>query len=199
MIKGLGNLKGSLKTLKDLQGSLDNLDTTSPDKMMESMGIDMEQLNKDFMSSYNHKVKLHYTFDSENKTPEYAYPTDSGFDLRSNIDLELMPFGRELVPTGLYLSIPEGYEIQVRPKSGLAVKKGLSVLNTPGTVDQGYTGEIKVIIINMSNDFQNIKKGDKIAQAVLCPVVSGKHVELIKQDKIQDNDRGSNGFGSTGN
>jgi len=199
MIKGLGNLKESLKTLKDLQGSLDNLDTTSPDKMMESMGIDMEQLNKDFMSSYNHKVNLYYTFDSENKTPEYAYPTDSGFDLRSNIDLELMPFGRELVPTGLYLSIPEGYEIQVRPKSGLAIKKGLSVLNTPGTVDQGYTGEIKVIIINMSNDFQNIKKGDKIAQAVLCPVVSGKHVELIKQDKIQDNDRGSNGFGSTGN
>jgi len=199
MIKGLGNLKESLKTLKDLQGSLDNLDTTSPDKMMESMGIDMEQLNKDFMSSYNHKVKLHYTFDSENKTPEYAYPTDSGFDLRSNIDLELMPFGRELVPTGLYLSIPEGYEIQVRPKSGLAIKKGLSVLNTPGTVDQGYTGEIKVIIIKMSNDFQTIKKGDKIAQAVLCPVVSGKHVELIKQDKIKDNDRGSNGFGSTGN
>jgi dUTP pyrophosphatase len=199
MIKGLGNLKESLKTLKDLQGSLDNLDTTSPDKMMESMGIDMEQLNKDFMSSYNHKVKLHYTYDSENKTPEYAYPTDSGFDLRSNVDLEIMPFGRYLVPTGLSVNIPEGYEVQVRPKSGLAIKKGLSVLNTPGTVDQGYTGEIKVILINMSNDFQTIKKGDKIAQAVLCPVVSGKHVELIKQDKIQDNDRGSNGFGSTGN
>ena len=195
MIKGLGNLKGSLKTLKDLQGSLDNLDTTSPDKMMESMGIDMEQLNKDFMSSYNHKVKLHYTFDSENKTPEYAYPTDSGFDLRSNIDLELMPFGRELVPTGLYLSIPEGYEIQVRPKSGLAIKKGLSVLNTPGTVDQGYTGEIKVIIINMSNDFQNIKKGDKIAQVLIQPVATAT-IEEVKE--LPETNRGDKRHGSSG-
>ena len=198
MIKGLGNLKESLKTIKDLQGSLGNLDATSPEKMMESMGIDMEQLSKDFMSSYNHKVKLHYTFDSENKTPEYAYPTDSGFDLRSNVDLEIMPFGRELVPTGLYVSIPEGYEIQVRTKSGLAIKQGLTVLNSPGTVDQGYTGEVKVILMNMNNYALTVTKNQKIAQAVLCPVVSGKWINLVSSTSINQKERGSNGFGSTG-
>jgi dUTP pyrophosphatase len=103
------------------------------------------------------------------------------------------------VSTGLFLNIPEGYEIQVRPKSGLAIKKGLSVLNTPGTVDQGCTGEIKVIVINMSDLAQTIEFGDKIAQAVLCPVVSGKWVTLKRVLDINNKDRGENGFGSTGN
>src|SRR6056300_1174494 len=135
MIKGLGNLKDSLKTLKDMQGSLEGLDTSNPEKLMESMGIDMEKLSKDFMDSYNKKIKLEYTFESDNKVPTYAYPTDSGFDLRSNKKVTLGPLERDLIPTGLYVNIPEGYEIQVRPKSGLAYNKGLSVLNTPGTVD----------------------------------------------------------------
>lgn len=199
MIRGLGNLKESLKTLKDMQGSLEGLDTSDPEKLMESMGIDMEKLSKDFMDSYNKKIKLEYTFESDNKVPTYAYPTDSGFDLRSNKRVTLGPLERDLIPTGLYVNIPEGYEIQVRPKSGLAYNKGLSVLNTPGTVDQGYTGEIKVILVNLSNETQTIEVGDKVAQAVLCPVVAGKHVELIKKDKIEDKDRADNGFGSTGN
>lgn len=199
MIKGLGNLKDSLKTLKEMQGSLEGLDTSNPEKLMESMGIDMEKLSKDFMDSYNKKIKLEYTFESDNKVPTYAYPTDSGFDLRSNKRVTLGPLDRDLVPTGLYVNIPEGYEIQVRPKSGLAYNKGLSVLNTPGTVDQGYTGEIKVILVNLSNETQTIEVGDKVAQAVLCPVVAGKHVELIEKDKIEDKDRADNGFGSTGN
>ena len=199
MIKGLGNLKDSLKTLKDMQGSLEGLDTSNPEKLMESMGIDMEKLSKDFMDSYNKKIKLEYTFESDNKVPTYAYPTDSGFDLRSNKKVTLGPLERDLIPTGLYVNIPEGYEIQVRPKSGLAYNKGLSVLNTPGTVDQGYTGEIKVILVNLSNETQIIEVGDKVAQAVLCPVVAGKHVELIEKDKIEDKDRADNGFGSTGN
>jgi len=199
MIKGLGNLKDSLKTLKDMQGSLEGLDTSNPEKLMESIGIDMEKLSKDFMDSYNKKIKLEYTFESDNKVPTYAYPTDSGFDLRSNKKVTLGPLERDLIPTGLYVNIPEGYEIQVRPKSGLAYNKGLSVLNTPGTVDQGYTGEIKVILVNLSNETQTIEVGDKVAQAVLCPVVAGKHVELIEKDKIEDKDRADNGFGSTGN
>lgn len=199
MIRGLGNLKESLKTLKDMQGSLEGLDTSNPEKLMESMGIDMEKLSKDFMDSYNKKIKLEYTFESDNKLPTYAYPTDSGFDLRSNKRVTLGPLERDLIPTGLYVNIPEGYEIQVRPKSGLAYNKGLSVLNTPGTVDQGYTGEIKVILVNLSNETQTIEVGDKVAQAVLCPVVAGKHVELIEKDKIEDKDRADNGFGSTGN
>lgn len=199
MIRGLGNLKESLKTLKDMQGSLEGLDTSNPEKLMESMGIDMEKLSKDFMDSYNKKIKLEYTFESDNKLPTYAYPTDSGFDLRSNKRVTLGPLERDLIPTGLYVNIPEGYEIQVRPKSGIAYNKGLSVLNTPGTVDQGYTGEIKVILVNLSNETQTIEVGDKVAQAVLCPVVAGKHVELIEKDKIEDKDRADNGFGSTGN
>ena len=130
--------------------------------------------------------------------PSYAYPTDSGFDLHSTSDLEVGPFGRVLVPTGIKLSFQEGYEIQVRPKSGLAIKQGLTVLNTPGTVDQGYTGEIQVIVFNTNNYSVTIPKGMKIAQAVLCPVMNGKFVLLKEVENVKDKDRGDNGFGSTG-
>ena len=130
--------------------------------------------------------------------PSYAYPTDSGFDLHSTNDLEIGPFGRALVPTGIKLSFVEGFEMQVRPKSGLAIKQGLTVLNTPGTVDQGYTGEIQVIVFNTNNHTVTIPKGMKIAQAVLCPVMNGKFVLLKEVDNVKDKDRGDNGFGSTG-
>jgi dUTP pyrophosphatase len=96
------------------------------------------------------------------------------------------------------MSIPEGYEIQVRSKSGLALKQGLMVLNSPGTVDQGYTGEIQVIMFNTTKDKIKIEKGQKIAQAVLCPVVSGKWVNLVEKNKLEEKYRNSNGFGSTG-
>jgi len=99
----------------------------------------------------------------------------------------------------LFVDVPDGYEVQVRPKSGLSIKKGLSVVNTPGTVDQGYTGEIQVILINLSNETHTIDVGDKIAQAVLCPVVAGKYVNLQRVLNVEEKDRGDNGFGSTGN
>jgi dUTP pyrophosphatase len=130
--------------------------------------------------------------------PRYAYPTDSGFDLHSTEDLEIGPFGRVLVPTGLKIDIPEGTEIQVRPKSGLAIKQGLTVLNTPGTVDQGYTGEIQVIVFNTNNYSVMIPKGMKVAQAVLCPVLNGGVVNLQLVNEVGNKDRGNNGFGSTG-
>lgn len=199
MMNSFKNIKDKMKSVKDLQKLMGDIDMSDPNKMMESMGIDMNELNKTFMESHNKKIQLNYTNNSEVKNPEYAYPTDSGFDLRSTINTKIMPFGRLLIPTGLFLDIPEGYEIQVRPKSGLAIKSGLSVLNTPGTVDQGYTGEIQVIMINLSSDFQTIHIGDKIAQAVLCPVVSGKYVNLVQKENIEDKDRGDKGFGSTGN
>jgi dUTP pyrophosphatase len=151
------------------------------------------------MEQMTPKTILRYSLKSVNKEPDYAYPTDSGFDLRSNMKVTLGPLERELVPTGLYLDIPEGFEVQVRPKSGLAIKKGLSVVNTPGTVDQGYTGEIQVILINLSNETHTIEIGDKIAQAVLSPVMAGKHVTLQRVLNVDDKDRGDNGFGSTGN
>jgi dUTP pyrophosphatase len=113
-------------------------------------------------------------------------------------DFSLRSLERRLVPTGLSFDIPEGYEIQVRPKSGLSLNKGLSVLNTPGTVDSGWTDEIKVILVNLSDTTVEITKGMKIAQAVLCPVVNGGKVEFKKLDEIPSKDRNKNGFGSTG-
>jgi len=130
--------------------------------------------------------------------PKYAYPSDSGFDLHSTEDLEIGPFGRILVPTGIKVSFDEHYEIQVRPKSGLSIKQGLTVLNTPGTVDSGYNGEIKVIVFNTNNYSVVIPKGMKVGQAVLCPVVIGKFVSFEQVDNIDEKDRGDNGFGSTG-
>lgn len=193
MIGKINEFRDSLKTLKELEKNILDLDIESFNN------INVDDLNKVFINNFKQKVKLRYRLDSENTEPMYAYETDSGFDLRANETVKLSPFGRALIPTGLYLDVPEKCEIQVRPKSGLAIKKGLSVLNTPGTVDFGYTGEIKVIVFNFNDTEQIIYKGDKIAQAVVCPVIQGKEIDLIRVDKIEEKDRNENGFGSTGN
>ena len=164
----------------------------------ELFGMSMEEMNEGHMTMLKTKTVGVELLSNDTKFPSYAYPSDSGFDLYSTIEHNIPPFGRALIPTGLKLSIPEEYEIQVRPKSGLALKQGLTVLNTPGTVDQGYTGEIQVIVFNTNNETVTISKGMKIAQAVLCPVVSGKYVSLELVEKVEDKDRGDNGFGSTG-
>jgi len=130
--------------------------------------------------------------------PKYNYPTDSGFDLHSVEDITIPPFGRAFVPSGLSFQFDENYEIQVRTKSGLAIKQGLMVLNSPGTVDQGYSGEIKAIIFNVNPESVHIPKGMKVAQAVLCPVVNGGYVDILEVEELNETDRGSNGFGSTG-
>jgi dUTP pyrophosphatase len=202
MFGKLGELKDNLKTLKDLQGKLTNMDMSSPDSMRESMkmlGLDVDEIEKTFYDQYNQKLVVEYVLNSDNEEPQYHYETDSGFDLRANEDVTLEPLERALVPTGMFINIPNRYEIQVRPKSGLTINKGLTVLNTPGTVDNGYTGEIKVIMINLDKNTQTIKKGDKIAQAVICPVIVGGEVQLKRTDKLIEKDRNSNGFGSTGN
>jgi dUTP pyrophosphatase len=162
------------------------------------LGIDFNELEKT-LDEYQPKIGLYYTNTNETlPQPEYAYITDSGFDLRSTEELIIKAGERALVGTGLNFDIPDGYEIQVRSKSGLALKQGLMVLNSPGTIDFGFTSEIKVILFNTSNEDVTISLGQKIAQAVLCPVVSGKWVNLVKTDKIEDKDRNNNGFGSTG-
>ncbi len=129
--------------------------------------------------------------------PKYETVGSSGLDLIANIDKEIIlkPNERTLVPTGLSVAIPENYEIQVRPRSGLAAKNGISVLNTPGTVDADYRGEIKVILINLSLENFKIEPGQRIAQMVLCPVVKA---ELVEVDTLPESVRGSGGFGSTG-
>jgi len=127
--------------------------------------------------------------------PSYAHPDDAGMDVRSVADLTIAPGSRALVPTGLVMLLPPQYEAQVRPRSGLALKSGVTVLNAPGTVDAGYRGEVGVILINLgSSDFQ-VKKGDKIAQIVIAPVTQP---EILETDSVDETDRGTGGFGSTG-
>lgn len=199
MIGKVKEIKKTLDVLKSLESDIDGVNNLDYSKIFESMGVDMESVEESFNQSFRTTVDLHYYFDSENIEPEYAYSTDSGFDLRANESLTLGPLERALVGTGLHLDVPKNCEVQVRPKSGLAIKKGLSVVNTPGTVDFGYTGEIKVILINLSNETHEIKVGDKIAQAVVCPVLQGKDVVLKRVNQIVEKDRNNNGFGSTGN
>ena len=202
MFDKIKEIKNQMKMLKDLQGKFNDVDMSNPQAMLESMGIDVDDLQKQFdsesQSIVDTKVPLRFINDSENKNPEYAYQSDSGFDLRSSEDIWIHPNSRKLISTGMRFDIPEGYEIQVRSKSGLALNQGLMVLNSPGTVDSGYQGEIKVIMFNTTNEKVKIEKGQKMAQAVLCPVVSGKWVDLIRVENINDKDRNSNGFGSTG-
>ena len=191
--------------LKQIQDEIEILrkefgieDMESQEDLNNSFGIDFGSLQDqlDVMSkTKNIQIEL---LNEDAIFPEYAYPTDSGFDLYSTEEVKLTPFGRALVPTGLKLSFDIGYEIQVRPKSGLALKQGITVLNTPGTVDSGYNGEIMVIVFNTNQTEFTIPKGMKIAQAVLCPVINGKYVNLQLVDKIENKDRGDNGFGSTG-
>jgi len=128
--------------------------------------------------------------------PQYQHSGDSCIDLvNAGEDISLKPLSRELVPTGIKVAIPEGYEIQVRPRSGLAIKKGITVLNTPGTIDSGYRGEVCVILYNSSNETVEIKSGERLAQAALCKV------EKIEWEEVEDLDktkRNEGGFGSTG-
>ena len=134
---------------------------------------------------------------SKNALPAYAHPSDSGMDVRADISepIILRSLERYLVPTGLYFELPENYEIQVRPRSGLAAKHGISVANTPGTIDEGYTGELKVILINLSNEPYTITPGERIAQLVLAKVEKAKLEEVLF---INETTRGDSGFGSTG-
>ena len=168
-------------------------------KQLESLlGMSMEEMDKDHIKMMKTRSLGVELIHEDAKVPTYAYPSDSGFDLRSTVEINIPPFGRALVPTGIKLSIPEEYEIQIRPKSGLAINQGLTVLNTPGTVDSGYVGEIKVSVFNTNKETVTVSKGMKIAQAVLCPVVCGKYVSIELMDKVEDKDRMDNGFGSTG-
>jgi dUTP pyrophosphatase len=134
---------------------------------------------------------------TDNPVPAYETMDSAGMDLRAHLEaaLEIDPGQRVLVPTGLHLEIPRGYEGQVRPRSGLALKHGLTVLNAPGTIDADYRGEVGVILINHSSETQRVAHGDRIAQLVIAPVVQA---ELLVVDKLADSDRGTGGFGSTG-
>lgn len=127
--------------------------------------------------------------------PSYAHASDAGMDVRSVEDVTVPAKGRVLVHTGLVMLLPPMFEAQVRPRSGLALKHGITVLNTPGTIDAGYRGEVGVILANFGDSDFEVRKGDKIAQIVVAPVLQA-HIE--EADEIDETDRGSGGFGSTG-
>jgi dUTP pyrophosphatase len=134
---------------------------------------------------------------SSNELPQYSTEHSSGMDLRANIEeaLTLKPLERTLVPTGLYIELPEGYEAQIRPRSGLTLKKGLTVLNTPGTIDSDYRGELGIIMINLSNQTAEITPGERICQMVIARI---EKVDLEESLKINETPRSSGGFGHTG-
>ena len=130
-------------------------------------------------------------------TPKYETSGSSGMDIAAYIrqDIIINPGEKALIPTGFSLSVPQGYEVQIRPRSGLAAKKGVTVLNTPGTIDSDYRGEIKVILINLSKDIFYVKSGERIAQMVVCPIVQ---VSIEEVKELSETNRGIGGFGSTG-
>ena len=173
--------------------------------MFRQLGIDektMKKLEEAAIEATKEevRVKVRYVNNSDNEDLSYKYQDDSGMDLRANLvkSMVVSPNETTLVPTGLHFELPESMEIQVRPRSGLAINHSVTVLNTPGTVDRGYNGEIKVILINLGKKEFRINHGDRIAQAVISPVISGRWARLTKVNSLNDSDRGDGGFGSTG-
>ena len=142
-------------------------------------------------------MKVQIINKSKNETPAYATELSAGMDMRANLEesVTLNPLERKLIPTGLYISLPAGFEAQVRPRSGLALKKGITVLNTPGTIDADYRGEICVILVSLSNEPFVVENGERIAQMV---VAKHERVEWQEVEVLDETERGAGGFGHTG-
>lgn len=182
-------------------------------KLFDAMDTNHDYTMEDFHSEYNNvshtastdvdmdmfKFPIKFVNKSDNEDPSYATDGAAGFDLRANEALELIPGGFTMVSTGLYFELPPNLEMQIRPRSGLAAKYGVTVLNSPGTIDSDYRGEVKIILINHSDLPFLIGRGDRIAQGVIATVVAKQMVNFNKVSELNDNtDRGVNGFGSTG-
>lgn len=134
---------------------------------------------------------------SKHQMPSYATPQSAGMDLRANLEapIEIKPLERAMIPTGIYMALPEGYEAQIRPRSGLAAKHGITVLNTPGTIDADYRGEVKVILVNLSNEVFKVEDGERICQMVIA---RHEHVLWNEVNVLDETERGEGGFGHTG-
>ena len=144
-----------------------------------------------------HHVQVKIVNHSANALPEYATPGSSGMDIRANLDtpITLTSLERALIPTGLFIELPEGFEVQIRPRSGLAIKQGITCLNTPGTIDADYRGEIKIILINLSGEDQVISPGDRIAQMIIQKV---EKISWLPVEQLATTGRNAGGFGHTG-
>ena len=201
---GLDEKSSTWSTIKNMV--FDGGSNISDEMMLSQLGVDkktmlgIEEAAKQ-QAMEDIKVKVKFVNHSTNEDPKYKHLDDSGMDLRANLpegDTTIGVGKIKLIPTGLHFELPESMEIQVRPRSGLAAKNGITVLNTPGTVDRGYTGEIKIILINLGDVDFLVKHGDRVAQAVVSPVISGRWSKIIKVDNIGQSERGGGGFGSTG-
>jgi len=157
-------------------------------------------LDEKSTETYEYKVTTKFINNSNNEDPTYAKEGDSGFDLRAFIDepVALKPLDRKLIPTGLKFELSPNTELQVRPRSGMALKHGISVLNTPGTVDEGYRGDVGIIAVNLSNEDYTIQPGERIAQAVIMNVVGHRLSNLEKVENLTETERGDTGYGSSG-
>lgn len=146
---------------------------------------------------YHRNMQIQIVNKSHHKLPQYATALSAGLDIRANLDspITLKPLGRALVPTGLFIALPQGYEAQIRPRSGLAIKKGITVLNSPGTIDADYRGEICVILVNLSSDDFVIEDGERI-----CQMVIARHEQAVWEEVevLDQTERGEGGFGHTG-
>ena len=197
----LQQLLQQLKTFDSL------LTQTEGDEISEDLTVrinqTLEELNQEIVSAQTEdlqQLKVKFINKSKNVDPAFAYEGDSGFDLRADLEsaITINPLERFLVPTGLFFELQKGTEIQVRPRSGLAIKHGITVLNSPGTVDSHYRGEVKVPLINLSNEPFIIEPGDRIAQAVVMPVFGEGKIKLIEVDELNETVRGEGRFNSSG-
>ena len=203
------DLKNYIQELEQLKktGLVDSNQMAEVDNLIQIMqNLGEGDLNTGSVSveSDEYKVKIKFVNTSRNEDPVYAKEGDSGFDLRAELTemggkLTLKPFERVLIPTGLYFELPQGYEMQVRPRSGLSFKTGLMAIL--GTVDTGYRGEVKVIMINLSDKEVTIEQGERVAQGVVASRIStdfGQLIKLHSVTQLSETERGSGGFGSTG-
>jgi len=198
------DMKETLKKLEEFSKNLESEDSGNDDeKIFSDFGVDLGTLSKlsdEMFGGMDNTIDIMYLNKSKLEDPKYNHKEDSGFDIRANIeeDITISSLERVLVPTGLHFQIHEDYELQIRPRSGLAIKHGISVLNTPGTVDSNYRGEVKVILINLSKEKYTIKRGDRIAQGVISYVLKQKWGKLKKVDTLNPTSRNDGAFGSTG-
>lgn len=195
-MEGFKDLENYLKELEHLKelGILPPEEIANIDEAIKEINKTKEILD----SEKDYKVEINFINKSDNEDPVYAKAGDSGFDLRANESGTLKPMERKLVGTGLYFELPDGYELQIRPRSGLAYKNGITVLNSPGTVDTGYRGEIKVLLVNLSSEDFTWDKGERIAQGVISHRLGTELSELVRVKEISETERGVGGFGSTG-
>jgi dUTP pyrophosphatase len=193
----MGEIEKQIEELKSL-AEMDMLPQETRDEI--KMAINLAEKVKDYDPNpvETKKIEIKYVNTTEFKNPSYANEGDSGFDLRANENGVLDPMGRVLVPTGLFFELPKGYELQIRPRSGLAYKHGVTVLNSPGTVDNGYRGEIKVLLVNLSKKRFSWNKGERIAQGVVSHRIGADYGELLEVKNLDSTERGEGGFGSTG-